>query len=723
MKKSDPSVEDLKRLLNLFNKGKYNDSEKLALSITKEFPNHQFAWKVLGATLEKKNNDFESLCAKKMAVKLAPSDIEALSNLANILYKLKKYKDAEINIKKAIKLNPNFSIAYCNLGNILQKTNRFKEAEDSYLKAISLNTELTEAYYNLGRNLEKMSRYLDALINYKKAIKLNPNFAECYNNIGNVFQKLNQYKDAKNSYQKAIDLKPQTAEFFNNQGSVMRLLKKYDQAKKNFKKAIKLRPSFEEAYNNLAITFHDLGEFDEAEKSFRKSIELNKNYAPAYNSFGYFLYDTWRLNEAELNLKKAIKLKPNHFPYYSNLLFLKSISSLNNTQYFNEAIEFGRILNKDISFKFSEWSYKKNPKKLRIGFISPDFKNHPIGFFLEGLLENIDRTSIELFAYSIGLKDDGFTKKLKPLFDNWRSLNQNNDNDVAKTIHEDQIHILIDLAGHTVNNRMPILSMKPSPIQITWLGYWATSGLKEMDYIFGDPYITPINDTEKFTEKIWRLPHSIFCLKEPEYNLKITPLPAVSNGFITFGCFNNITKMNNEVVEVRSKILNSIPDSKLFLKDKKLSNELWRKEVLKKYSDLGINENRIILEGSSKREEYLSSYNQVDIALSPFPYGGGTTTIEGLWMGVPAIVKKGNSFISRIGETIFYNTDFQDWIAKDNKDYISKAINFSSNLDYLHKIRKNMRKNLTTKPIFDIKNFTINFENSLWSIWKKYEKS
>jgi len=723
LKKLEPKIEDLKALLDFFNKGKYNKSEKLAKNITEKFPNNQFAWKVLGASLEQKNKDLESLFAKKMAVKLVPNDSEAILNLANIFYKLENYKDAEINLKKVIKLNPNFAIAYCNFGNVLQKTGKFKEAEENYLKAISLNPDLIEAYYNLGKNLEEMNRPFDALINYKKAIKLNPYYAECYNNIGLVLQKLKKYKQAKNNYQKAIDLKPKNAEFLNNQGTVMRLLKEYDQAKAIFKKSIKLKPFFAEAYSNLALTLHDLGEIKQAEKSFKKSIDLNNNLAQAYNTFGYFLYDTWRHEESEINLKKAIKLKPKYFPFYSNLLFLKSLSPVNLFQYFDEASEFGNRLNNNLSLKYSEWPLKKNPKKLRIGFVSPDFKNHPVGFFLEGLLENIDRSSIDLFAYSIGSKDDDFTKRLKHLFGNWRSLDNINDNDAAKIIYDDQINILIDLAGHTKNNRMQIFSMKPSPIQITWLGYWATSGLKEMDYIFGDPYVTPLNETEKFIEKVWRLPDCFFCLKEPDYNLRVAPLPSISNGFITFGCFNNITKMNSEVVKLRSKILKSIPNSKLFLKDKKLSNELWKKEVLKKYSDQGIDQNRIILEGATSRREYLKSYNQVDIALAPFPYGGGTTTIEGLWMGVPTLIKKGNSFVSRIGESISYNAGFSDWVAKDNQEYINKAIEFAHDIEYLKETRKNMRQKIISKPLFNINNFTKNFENSLWNIWRLYEKS
>lgn len=723
MRELDPKLEDLQKLLSFFNKGKFNDSEKLALSITKKFPNHQFAWKVLGATLEKKNKDFKSLYAKKMAVKLIPNDIEALINLANILYKLKNYKDAETNIKKVLKLNPNFAIAYCNLGNILQKLEKFKDAEKNYLKAINLKPDLTDAYYNLACNLEKMNRYSDALKNYKKAVKLNSKFAECYNNIGNVLLKLNKYKQAKNSYQKAINLEPKNPEFLNNQGSVMRLLKEHSKAIEILEKAINIKPSFAEAYNNLALTYHDLGKLNEAKKSFKKSIDINKNFALAYNSFGHFLYDTWRLDEAELNLKKAIKLKPKSSTFYSNLLFLKSLSSFYTSKHYEDAVAFGDKLNQDISSKYSKWLYKKNKKKLRIGFVSPDFKNHPVGLFLEGLLENFDRSSIELFAYYLDSKEDDFTKKLKPLFNNWRCLYNTNDNDAAKIIYEDEINILIDLAGHTVNNRMVIFSKKPSPVQITWLGYWATSGLKEMDYIFGDPYVTPIDETEKFTEKVWRLPESYFCLKEPKYNLKVKPLPAISNGFITFGCFNNIIKMNNEVIQVRSKILNAIPNSKLFLKDKKLSNEHWCKEVLKKYADQGVDQNRLILMGSSSREEYLNSYNKIDIALSPFPYGGGTTTIEGLWMGVPALTKKGNSFISRIGETISYNAGFPDWIAKDNEEYISKAIKFSSNIDNLAMIRENMREKIITKPIFDIKTFTRNFQDSLTDIWQLYENS
>ena len=719
MKKLEPKIEDLKALLDFFNKGKYNKSEKLAKNITEKFPNNQFAWKVLGASLEQKNKDLESLFAKKMAVKLVPNDSEAILNLANIFYKLENYKDAEINLKKVIKLNPNFAIAYCNFGNVLQKTGKFKEAEENYLKAISLNPDLIEAYYNLGKNLEEMNRPFDALVNYKKAVKLNPYYAECYNNIGIVFQKLKKYKLAKNNYQKAIDLEPKNAEFLNNQGTVMRLLKDYCKAKSNFKKSIKLKPFFAEAYNNLALTLHDLGELTEAEKSYRKSIDLDKNFALAYNSYGNLLYDSWRLDESELNLKKAVKLKPNYFPFYSNLLFVKSLQENDPSVYLKEAKNFGKILNEKVNKVFLEWKCNKDPKFLNIGFVSPDLCNHPVGLFLEDILKLIDVSNFKLFAYSNLQNEDELSKRIKPLFSSWKQIINKDDLATAQMIHDDQIHILFDLSGHTVENRLPVFAYKPAPIQVTWLGYWASSGVAEIDYFLGDRYRTPNKDKDHFTEKIWQLPETSFCFSKPKNNIEIKSLPALKNGFITFGCFNNITKMTDDVVKVRAKILKAVPKSKLFLKDKNLKIDKVRKLVLERFAKYSISSDRLIFEGKTPRIDYFKAYNKVDIALSPYPYAGVTTSIEGLWMGVPVLTKRGNSCVSKVGDLINQMINLSDWIANDDDEYIKKANKFASDIDRLSKLRHNLRERVLSSPLFDTNMFTKNFQEALWLMWEK----
>jgi predicted O-linked N-acetylglucosamine transferase (SPINDLY family) len=266
---------------------------------------------------------------------------------------------------------------------------------------------------------------------------------------------------------------------------------------------------------------------------------------------------------------------------------------------------------------------------------------------------------------------------------------------------------------------LPVFAWKPAPIQVSWLGYWATTGVNEIDYILGDPYAMPKEEAHHFTEKIWHLPESFLCMTEPKNGLEVKKLPALSNNFITFGCFNNISKMNDKVIEVRSKILKAVPNSKLFLKSKELGVISEQKIILDRFLKFGISKDRLIFEKSSQRDEYFKSYNKVDIALSPFPYGGVTTSIDGLWMGVPVLSRKGDKFLSHVGETIAYNCGLENWIANSDDEYISKAIEFSADLKTLSNLREVMREKVLNSPIFNSKRFSRNFEKGLWDMWKK----
>ena len=240
--------------------------------------------------------------------------------------------------------------------------------------------------------------------------------------------------------------------------------------------------------------------------------------------------------------------------------------------------------------------------------------------------------------------------------------------------------------------------------------------MPQIDYILGDPFVTPQSEAHHFTEEIWQLPESYLCFTPPDQDLAIGSLPALKNGFLTFGCFNNLSRMTDEVVSVRAEILRNVPNSKLFLKDKQLDYQSVRDQVLSRFATHGISSARLLLEGRSTREEYLKCYHRVDIALSPFPYGGGTTSVEGLWMGVPVVTRKGSYFLSHLGESIAHNSELSDWIAHDNEDYVEKAMRFSSDLNSLGELRHGLREKLLKTPLYDLPRFARHFEEALWKM-------
>jgi predicted O-linked N-acetylglucosamine transferase (SPINDLY family) len=286
-------------------------------------------------------------------------------------------------------------------------------------------------------------------------------------------------------------------------------------------------------------------------------------------------------------------------------------------------------------------------------------------------------------------------------------------------IYADGVHVLLDLSGHTADNRLPIFGYKPSPVQVSWLGYFATTGLNEMDYLIGDPYVTPPEDDDQFTEKVWRLPETRWCFTPPNADVEVSVPPAVNNGYVTFGCFNNIAKVNDKVVALWTKVLEAVPNSRLLLKANQFRDQMARENIIQRFAAHGIDSKRISLEESEDRQKYFAAYSKIDITLDPFPFTGGTTSVESLWMGVPLVTLAGDSLISRQGVGVLMNAGLPDWIAEDEEEYVAKAVLFASDLDKLVMLRSGLRSQVLASPLFDAPRFAQNIENALWGMWNQ----
>jgi len=294
------------------------------------------------------------------------------------------------------------------------------------------------------------------------------------------------------------------------------------------------------------------------------------------------------------------------------------------------------------------------------------------------------------------------------------------DERLAHKIREDRIDILIDHSGHTAHNRLPMFAWKPAPVHVSWLGYFATTGVAAMDYLIADPWTLPESEEANFTEKIWRLPQTRLCFTAPDVDLPVPPLPALENGTITFGCFNNLTKMNDSVVALWARILTAVPRSRLFLKAKQLGEASVKQSIVERFAGHGIHSERLTLEGRSPRPEYLAAYQRVDIGLDPFPFPGGTTTAESLWMGVPVLTLAGERFLARQGVGLLMNAGLPDWIAADPEDYVARAVSHAGELHRLAALRSGLRAQVLASPIFDAPRFARHFEAALRGMWQAW---
>ncbi len=632
----------------------------------------------------------ESLCGQ--IIRKQPKHIDALNLLGLVCYYLANYDSAIEYIRKALELNSDNAEAYTNLGN---------------------------AYKNKGQ-LDK------AITSYEKAIKLKPHLAMAHNNLGSVFQEKGRLDEAVTCYQKALNLDPNLAMAYNNLGVLLKEKGRLDEAINYCQKAIELNPKFHEAYNNLGETVKTQGRLDEAIKCYQKAIELNPRFHEAYNNLGCTLKAQGRLDEAEVCYKRAIQIKPTFEIPYENLLS----EMLYNPRYdaqtiFSEHVRFGQQFAEPFASCLSSHDNKSMPNRcLRIGYVSPDFRRHAVAYFFEPVIMAHNHENFEIFCYSNSFRHDEVTKRIQQNADQWRSIVGTSDQDVSELIQKDGIDILVDLAGHTSGNRILVFARKPAPIQISWIGYLATTGLSTMDYKISDNYADPFGKTEQFyTEKLLRLPESFLCYLPDEASPEVGPLPALSTGHIMFGSFNDFAKVTSEVVALWSKVLKELPDSRLLLKGKSFHDRTTCQYTINIFTQRGISAERIILQPSSPAPKHLESYNLVDIGLDTFPFNGAATTCEALWMGVPVITVAGTAYHSRVGVSLLSNVGLPEMVSKTSDEYVSTAINLAKDLNRLQSLREHLRDMMICTPLCDAKRFTANLEMCYRRIWVEWCKS
>jgi protein O-GlcNAc transferase len=371
-------------------------------------------------------------------------------------------------------------------------------------------------------------------------------------------------------------------------------------------------------------------------------------------------------------------------------------------------------------------AWKNSPVRdrcLRVGMVSADLCAHPVGYFVEGVLAALATQAsgrLEMFAYSNTLATDTVTARIQSHLKGWHCVADDSDTSLVDRIRNDQIDILIDLSGHTGGNRLPVFARRAAPVQISWLGYFATTGVQAIDYLIADPWTLPEALENQFTEKILRLPETRLCFTAPTLEVKVTPLPAAVNGYLTFACFNALPKMNDAVVALWARVLKGVPGSRLHLMAPQLSEPSTRDETLRRFGAHGIPTARLIIRGPVPRDQYLATYQQVDIALDPFPYTGGTTTVEALWMGVPVLTLAGTTFLSRQGVGFLMNAGLPEWIADSEDDYVQRAIAHASNLPALARLRAGLRSQVLASPVFDAPRFARHFEAALRNVWQQW---
>ena len=574
-----------------------------------------------------------------------------------------------------------------------------------------------------GLALLQAGRLGDAAAVFRQILAVQPAHADALHLLGLVAYYEGNYNAAVDLIMAALTHHASEI-FYGNLGNAFAGLGKRAAAIECFRQAIALKPGYIQAHNNLGNQLRDQGSLADAVQCFRTVIALQPDYAEAHNNLANALVDLGDLDAAIEAYRRAIALKPGLLEARSNLLFILSYrGDLSQADYLAEAVEFGRIATAQAE-PFRDWLVSPTPSEsarerpLRVGLVSGDLKTHPTGHFLESILAHIDRSKIDLVAYPTRRLEDALTARIKPYFSAWTPLASLTDEQAAVRIRDDRMDLLLDLSGHMNFNRLPLFAWRPAPVQASWLGYFASTGLPAMDYLLGDPHVLPQDAQANYTEQLRRLPDSYLCFTPPAERVEIGPSPLATHGHVTFGCFNHLMKMNDGVVEVWARILRAVPRSRLFLKAKQLDDAPTRETTLARFAAHGIDASRLTLEGRSPRADYFAAYNRIDIALSPFPYPGGTTSVEGLWMGVPVLCRRGDRFLSNICVSMLHAAGLADWIAQDNDDYVAKAVAFAADAPRLAALRSSLRATVLASPLCDAPRYARHLEAAFEAMWR-----
>ncbi|WP_345993274.1 tetratricopeptide repeat protein [Sulfurimonas sp. HSL-1716] len=602
-----------------------------------------------------------------------------------------------------------------------QPTNKLaKKGLKNAAKKIRPSDTPTQKEIDIAHGLYNNKQFQEALIYLADLIEKYPHEPQFYMLAGAIYADLGKFEQAVALQKQALSIDPLFTRAHNCMGIALYELGYTNEAITCYQEALKTDSHFFPALNNLAQSLKSAGKISEAVTCYEEAIKLEPNHAMLYSNLATTLELSGKLEEAIQHYKKALLHEPENQIIYSKMLFALSYSQEQSSKsYLEEARRFGQIINRQIKTSFNRWSCNEAAQKLRIGFVSGGLRRHPIGFFIESIMKQMKPLNIELIAYDSSLKTDDLTERIKPYFEKWHSISGINDKDVASMIHNDKVHILVDLDGHTEHHRLAIFAYKSAPVQISWLGYHASTGIEQIDYLLADPVSIRSEDQPNYLEKIHYIPDTRFCMTPPLGAIEVAPLPALSNGYITFGCYQKLSKINDSTLDLWGAILNALPNARLRLQNSALSDMTIQEEIKNRLHDSGVDLARVTLQPSLNYEDYLASYDKVDILLDTSPFTGATTTSEALWMGVPTLTLEGDLLVSRQGVSIMQAAGLNEWVAGDQTDYLNKAVEFASNIDALCTLRHGLRDQVKASPLYDSERFAKNLEKAFWEMWRE----
>ena len=526
-------------------------------------------------------------------------------------------------------------------------------------------------------------------------------------------------------YRDILSHQPGHVDALSNQGLALQKLKRHEEALTCLAQAVRLNPGHANSQLNLGLAYQSLGRLDEARAAYQRTLAIEPGHVQALFNMAKMRQDELDFEGASQAYLAVLDVDPRHADALANLIFVQHYRYPPDDAMRQDLIRRVAELNPPRP----AWPRRPHDKKpLRVGLVSADLRQHPVGFFLRDVLLALASTAVAsgeltLLAYANHAQEDALTQDIRPAFEAWHTVDLWNDARLEAQIRSDEIDILVDLSGRTAGNRLPVFAVKPAPVQVSWLGYFATTGLPQMDAILADPVCVPVSEEALYVEQVVRLPHTRLCMSTPAVTAMPAPPPAVKNGFITFGCFQTLPKINPGVLAAWAQILTACPQARLRLQAPQFSDEGQRSRFTDRLRAASVDVGRVDLLGPVPREGYFNAYAEVDILLDTFPYPGGTTTAEALWMGVPTLTLALPGMLGRQGQSMLENLGLHDWVTHSEADYIAQAVAWGQGgpevLERLQTLRRQVRSQVAHSPLFDASRFAQDWWVAMQGLWRQ----
>jgi predicted O-linked N-acetylglucosamine transferase (SPINDLY family) len=606
---------------------------------------------------------------------------------------------------RAISADPTNPIYLSNLGNVLQEQGKLDVAVNCYRQAVLLNPDYCEAYYNLGITLLRQGDLEEAVVTCRQAVLLKPDYFEAYGNLGIALFQLGECDEAITCYLKAISLRVDYHEAYNNLGIAFRQQGKIDEAIRCYQQALSLNPGYFEAYNNLGIALQQQGKLRQAVISYHQALSLRPDYPDAHHNLGYALQQQGAIEEAVSCYHKALSLKPGYTKAYSNLLYLHASTRDIPPEAERElATKWECCALNDVSRAAARtrrfFHQPRSGRRLKVGIVSAEIGEHAVAEFLEPVLEQLDRSRFHLTLFPSTRRTGRRAARIGALVDDCRPLVGMPDAKAVELIRSAAVDILMDTTGHTSDSRLGIFAHRAAPVQLSYIGYWSTTGLTEMDWYLSDIY-SPSFYKEHFSEELWRLPHLATCYRGDQSLPSSSWVPSL-DGTIWLGSFNRYLKIREATLNLWAKVMKAIPRSKLLLEDRAIDESDSHERILTLLGSHGISGDRIEFEPSVPgHERHMVLYDRLDIALDTIPYNSGTTACDALWMGVPLVALEGDWAGGRMASTFLRALGKPEWIAQDEDEYVAITAKLAHDVAGRTVLRSSQRSLMANSPLCD----------------------